>query len=516
MRGSSADYSSVEPRPSLFEDEDFKSRRRRTLFLLYAVCFVDGADVQLLPASFRALEANVGFTPTDLGLLAFAQAIFMATFAPVWGAFCDGGVPAKWLLTAGVTSWGFLTIVLSTVENFWGMLVLRAFIGIALASLLPITQALIAGFAGPLERGVFFGWAGAMQLSGQVVCQLVTTTVSNKKFAIGSQEIWGWRIAFFGVGAMSLALAFILAAYMEEVPRRASENARSLESVTDFFTHIKERGRVYMQKWTFCIIVIQGLFGSIPWNALTFNVMYLQYLGYSDYIAAVLSMYFLVAQGFGNLLGGYVGDILSHWSKYHGRPLTGQITVFNGIPLVLIILRFLPKDNNHFHLYASMLFLLGLMASWALAGVKRPMLSQIIGSRDWASMLALDTALEGASAAMFGAPVVGWLTQNVFGYNEVQGQIKDMPEDVRRKNMESLGVAMFWTTVIPWMICFCLWSLLHWTYPRDAKENEDSEGAEAAGETAVTMGRPSSEANPDTEESPLLLKDDGCLAADPA
>jgi len=476
------------------------------MILLYAVCFVDGADVQLLPASFRALEASLGFAPTDLGGLALAQAMTMAISAPFWGALCDGGVPAKWLLTAGVTAWGFLTIVLSTVYGYWGMLVLRAFIGVALGSLLPITQAVIAGFVGPLERGEFFGRAGAAQCAGQVVSQLITTSMSNQKYEIlPGEAIWGWRIAFFGVGAVSLVLSFVLASYMEEVPRRATENAKSMDSIADFFGHMFERGAVYMNKWTFRIIVFQGLFGSIPWSAMNFNVMYLQYVGFSDYLAATLAVFFLAAQGFGNILGGYVGDILENWMKYHGRPLTAQITVFSGIPLVAITFLLLPKSNHYFWLYGSLLFLMGLMASWALAGVKRPMLSQIINRRDWASILALDSALEGASAAMFGAPVVGWLAQYVFGYQEMTGQVSEMAQEARMQNLAALGTAIVWMCVVPWMICFFLWGLLHWTYPQDAKAIEEAEG----GEGPVA---PQSEANPGLEDLPLLAKDDGCLS----
>merc|ERR1719199_144152 len=77
-----------------------------SLILLLAACFIDGADVQLLPASFRALEADLGFAPVNLGQLAMVQALFCACLAPFWASVADMELyPKKFLLGVAVLCW---------------------------------------------------------------------------------------------------------------------------------------------------------------------------------------------------------------------------------------------------------------------------------------------------------------------------------------------------------------------------------------------------------------------------
>ena len=66
----------------------------RSCFLfpeIYAVSFFEGADFQLLPASFRALEADLGLSPSTLAASTLLQTLTCATFSVFWG------VLAAWL-----------------------------------------------------------------------------------------------------------------------------------------------------------------------------------------------------------------------------------------------------------------------------------------------------------------------------------------------------------------------------------------------------------------------------------
>merc|ERR1719181_1840012 len=113
--------------------------------LLLAACFIDGADMQLLPASLKALETDLGFQPVSLGKLAMIQALCQAGLAPFWGSLADKGTfSKKSLLAFAVSTWGICTMMISTVSNFNAMVVLRALIGCCLACILPISQVCIA------------------------------------------------------------------------------------------------------------------------------------------------------------------------------------------------------------------------------------------------------------------------------------------------------------------------------------------------------------------------------------
>lgn len=50
---------------------------------------------------------------------------------------------------------------------------------------------------------------------------------------------------------------------------------------------------------SFVIVVTQGIVGSTPWNALVFNTLYLQLLGFSDFQSSLVAALFLGGTAFG-------------------------------------------------------------------------------------------------------------------------------------------------------------------------------------------------------------------------
>merc|ERR1719313_1227800 len=104
---------------------------------------------------------------------------------------------------------------------------------------------------------------------------------------------------------------------------------------------------------------------------------------------------------------------------------------------MVIMFRVVTPAVTSLTAYACVAFTHGILGTWVMAGVKRPILSEIVRPGDWASLLALDTAFEGASGAMFGAPLVGLLAQNAFGYIPTSGHLSAMPAGLRTANREA-------------------------------------------------------------------------------
>jgi hypothetical protein len=50
---------------------------------------------------------------------------------------------------------------------------------------------------------------------------------------------------------------------------------------------------------THLLVPVQGVIGSLPWNALVFNTYYLQLLGFSDFQSSLVAALFLGGTGFG-------------------------------------------------------------------------------------------------------------------------------------------------------------------------------------------------------------------------
>ena len=72
---------------------------------------------------------------------------------------------------------------------------------------------------------------------------------------------------------------------------------------------------------------MQGIVGTMPWNATAFLTLWLQLLGFSDWHASVLSAAFYGACSAGAFLGGFVGDRAARCAPNSGRITTAQVSV---------------------------------------------------------------------------------------------------------------------------------------------------------------------------------------------
>ena len=103
-------------------------------------------------------------------------------------------------------------------------------------------------------------------------------------------------------------------------------------------------------------VLLKGIMGSIPWNALLFLTLYFQLLGMSDFSASLLVSLFYGAVALGNLLGGWVGDQAASQFPNGGRIAVTQFSVFVGIPLswILVKVSATPVANGSLYVYYKM------------------------------------------------------------------------------------------------------------------------------------------------------------------
>lgn len=168
---------------------------------------------------------------------------------------------------------------------------------------------------------------------------------------------------------------------------------------------------------------------------------------------------------FGNLLGGLVADSLARRFGYHGRPLSAQITVAIGIPLVFLQFYGIPAGEGTFGLYFAIIAGFGILGSWAQSGTNFPILSDIVPAQDRSKVMAWECALENSIANAIGPIFVSFLAESVFGYEF--GEAEKTGQSIG--SAVALGKAMTATICIPWLITLVAYTLLHWSYPRDMK-----------------------------------------------
>merc|ERR1719311_1050053 len=92
----------------------------------------------------------------------------------------------------------------------------------------------------------------------------------------------GWRFALVVAGLLSLVLALLLQRVLEDEKKEwRPENIGAWSEIRKFAS--------YCTVPTFATIVTQGCFGSIPWQAMSFNTLYFQYVGMTNFDAGVVS-----------------------------------------------------------------------------------------------------------------------------------------------------------------------------------------------------------------------------------
>jgi len=425
---------------------------RKTLALICLLSLVDGMDIQLLPASFKALEVDLGLRPTNLALLAVCQGYAMCISGPFWASLADHGCSRKWLLVLGCAAWGFLTFLLAIVDSFQAMVILRTLNGCALGLLQPVIQSFLADLCQKSDLGLSFGLVDFCHTAlGQTAALVSISFVADLEIC----GMAGWRFAFISVAFFSIGMAVPLALCIEEQSREwRPDGVGLLGEFRKFFQ--------YMQNPSFLVLLSQGIFGTIPSSALAFTPMYFQYMGIGS-MSGLLTSFKIVGSGIGSICGGYLGDRMCEWSPGHGRIFIAQSSVLFSIPAALSIFLFVPQQPELWPLYAGLLFSLGLL-HWCSAGCNRPILMELVPPDSIASVVAWMNCIEHLSGFIFGPVGVAMLSELLFDYRPTQKSTQPMTAWEREVNTSALGSSLAICTTLPWTLCFILYGMLHVTY----------------------------------------------------
>jgi len=427
--------------------------------LLCLVNGLEGADMVLLPCVLFALQRDLGLSLNDLAMMGMVQALAGNFAAPAWGVLADRGIlRRKTLIACGCVMQGLITMILAGVDSFAFMMVLRFFNGAFLASLKPIASGIIADTTSEASRGKVYSTVGMSLNIGMMFGSFVGTNL-GRKTVLGLQ---GWRVSFLIIGLASILVGVLAAAVMVEPPKAFVQKTggkgwavvkQELKEVCSYF-----------RLPSFCVLILQGCFGMIPWNALGYKTLFFQLGGISDMQASLIDVASQISGSVGQLLGGVIGDALSKRSRHHGRPATAQVSVLAGVPVAWFIFMQSPPENA-FVYYLLLMVTLGLTATWCGVAVNLPILSEIVKDDRRATIMAWEGTLESSCSAVFGNAMVGILAENVFGYDLNNASADASGNDPTK--IRALGSALMLVSFVPWIMCFFSYSLLHWTYPRD-------------------------------------------------
>jgi len=437
--------------------------------LLCAVASLEGADTVLLGASMGALIDDKILKLTDVSYMTISQMVLTNLAAPFWGILADRGImKRRTILLVGALGQGFVTILLAFVTSMLPMIFLRALNGALLAALRPISNGIVADMTAESKRGKIFGRIQSALLLGMFVTNMTVVPLAPAKNVWGTH---GWRVAYVIVGSVSVLVSALVTAFMREPPR--AEEARDCGAGGrggGCAAAASEVGNLlkFFRMPTFCVMILQGIFGTIPWTVMGYQTLFFQKEGMHNGLVGFLTSIGPVTGAAGNIIGGMVADGLARRFHLHGRPLSAQLTVAFGVPLMYLIFMVVPMEKDSFGMYLALSIAFGLLGSWAQSGTNFPILSHIVPSQARSRILAWECALENSIANAVGPLVVSLIAEKAFGYDLGADSGTSEDKDAAR----ALGRALAATICIPWTIDFFLYSLLHWTYPRDVRRLE--------------------------------------------
>lgn len=446
----------------------------RTQFVLCLLAALEGADNNLLGSSLDATVKDLNFGTGSLAVMASAQGVATNLAAPFWGVFSDRGIASqKTLLIVAALGQGLVTFILAWQTKYGPWMVFwRALNGLFLAGLRPIANGIVAKTTSSHLQGKIFSRVLMFILGGGGIVVFVQTPVAGldifKMSMFGT--IKGWRVVWAMVGLSSMLVALITAIFLEEPPRPKPDGKGVCQAVRE------ELGLFagFLTLPSFGMIVIQGIFGTIPWTVLWMMQYYYQAQGVmSKLVVGTLVGVNPFVSMLGTALGGYISDFLELKFGVHGRPLTAQITVALGVPFMWLNFWAIPPFVHGFWVYFAVNTGFGIFGTWAQAGCNWPILSKIVPEESRSRVMAVEGALENSLAAILG-PVFLDLIAKQMGFTLSQvNSGGDQGEQATRL----LGLALMIVSVTPWMIAYIFYSLLHWTVPADLRRLQTESSA---------------------------------------
>lgn len=351
---------------------------------------------------------------------------------------------------------------------------------------------------------------------------LIATNMGGRSFRIFHLiSVEGWRMAFFVIACISFLAAIVVFLWVED-PRQmghqmnwtagpapeetiqpsastsyshSSMNKRPINAriIAGSFKRksIREIGKEMMsilKVKSFQIIVLQGVVGSMPWQAMLMFTLLFQLLGFSNAQSSIIVAFFTLGCSIGGFVGGLLGDWATTVWPNHGRILVAQICVLSGIPFSFLLLKGLPlpfqyspKPNRDgiedgslvastsapmhlFVLYCVTLACMGLCISWC--GVNNStFFAELVPENLRTHIYAFDRSFEGAIGAC-GSPLVGLIAERIFGF---RGSLREATHllESRTSAVNALSNALLFSLIIPWIFCFLFYLMLYSTLQKD-------------------------------------------------
>lgn len=322
----------------LEELNEIDPRAPTGLFLLILITIFIFADLNMLFPNYPLISKEFGIDKFQMGLVSSIAIISGAAATIFWGIAVDK-FSRKTMLVAGVTMGAIPCLLTAFTRSYNQLLFARAFTGIGLSVIIPISNALIGDYFSPKRRGTALAWFGLAIGIGTLLGIFLAGNLGALLHWTDSQR---WRLPFILASTPNLVLAPIFFVFAYD-PRRGSGEPELRTSLDESAVEIRggslDKIKDIFALKTNLLTFAQGVFGCVPWGILPawLITFFMENKHFSISSATVIFIVLGLGQICGTLYGGYLGDWAFSWSKT-GKIWTAAIFILAGAPITLFIL----------------------------------------------------------------------------------------------------------------------------------------------------------------------------------
>lgn len=320
--------------------------RRYVLGILVVVYTFNFIDRQILSILMQDIKEELGLSDSALGLLSgFAFAMFYATLGIPIARLADRGNRRN-IIALCLALWSGMTALSGLVSNFWQLLAARVGVGIGEAGCTPPANALLSDYYPPEQRATAFG-IYAMGIPFGILFGFLAGGWINQYF--------GWRWAFFVVGAPGLILAGLVRLTVRE-PARGELEQRTANTPQP---GLQETLRHLLRKRAFVHLALGGgltAFVGYSWIIWMPAFLMRSHGMSSGNVGTALGLIIGVAGAVGIALGGYLADRCAQRDRRWALWLVCVAILIN-VPFAFGV--FLSEDPYHALWFMVVPFLLG-------------------------------------------------------------------------------------------------------------------------------------------------------------
>lgn len=301
------------------------ARLRVTLWTLLVVYIFNFLDRQIVNILAEPISKDLGLSDTQIGLMTgIAFAAFYTILGIPIARYADRPTTNRvGLISVALAIWSGMTVLCGVAQNFVQLLLARIGVGVGEAGCTPAAHSLISDLAPPEKRASAISFYSLGIPIGSLLGMLIGGQLA---------DAYGWRVAFYVVGAPGVLLAALVWFTLPE-PRKsrpadhvAPHAIRTSEALTDIFS---SRAFIYL--------MIAGAGAAfLGYGKVTWTTIFLQRThGLSPGEVGFWFGIIIGAAGvFGTWLGGYLADRYGRVKRRH--VLTGPALGYAlGIPIAI-------------------------------------------------------------------------------------------------------------------------------------------------------------------------------------